>query len=80
MNEDKVRLGEHRGKSYDEVFHWIGAYININGYPPSVRDIAEGMGYKSTNTVQRILDILEYEGRISRIPNKSRTIVIREAL
>lgn len=80
MNEDKIRLGERDGKSYDEVFQWIGSFININGYAPTIREICEGMGYKSTNTVERILDILEYEGRISRESHKPRTIVIREAL
>ena len=67
-------------KHYDEVFHWIGGFIQENGYAPSVREIMRECNLHSTSYVSYILERLEEDGRISRAGNLPRTIVIREAL
>lgn len=46
------------------------------GYPPTVREICEQTGMKSTSTVQYYLDSLEKKGWIRRNPTKSRGIEI----
>ena len=45
-------------------------------YSPSIREIAEGTGIKSTSTVQHYLYLLEQQGYIKREPHCPRTIVI----
>ena len=49
------------------------------GYPPSVRELCEVLGYRSPSTVQMYLDRLETEGYIKREGGKSRSIsAVRE--
>jgi len=47
-----------------------------NGVPPSVREICEETGIKSTSTVHAILNVLEENGYISRDAKFSRAIRI----
>ena len=37
----------------EELLRYITGYIQEHGYPPSVREIAEGVGVSSTDTVHR---------------------------
>lgn len=37
----------------EEILRYITGYIQEHGYPPSVREIAEGVGVSSTDTVNR---------------------------
>jgi len=46
------------------------------GYPPSVREICEAVGLKSTSTVHGHLERLEKKGLIRRDPTKPRAIEI----
>ncbi len=48
------------------------------GYPPSVREICEAVGLKSTSTVHGHLERLEKKGFIRRDPTKPRAIEIME--
>lgn len=45
-----------------------------NGFPPTVREISNATGIKSTSTVHGILSLLEEEGYIIRDPKNSRAI------
>ncbi|MCL2058422.1 MAG: transcriptional repressor LexA [Oscillospiraceae bacterium] len=49
-------------------------HIEEHGYPPSVREICEALGYKSTSTVHIYLKALEKEGKIIKSPSKPRTL------
>lgn len=49
-----------------ETFDFLTAFINHNGYPPSVREIAKGVGLASSSTVHGHLDRLEAKGYIKR--------------
>lgn len=51
-------------KSKDRVLNFIVEYMSKNQYAPSVRDICEGVGLKSTSTVYGHLVNLEIEGKI----------------
>ena len=44
------------------------------GYPPSVREICQAVGLKSTSSVQANLDALERAGYIERDPMLKRSI------
>jgi SOS-response transcriptional repressor LexA len=50
-------------------------HIDTNGYPPSIREIAEGC-FSSPMTVSSMLGILEAQGKITRSAGKARSICI----
>ena len=56
------------------VYDYIDMTLRKNGYSPSIRDIQEALGIKSTSTVNAYLDRLEEKGAISRTASKSRTV------
>ena len=47
-----------------------------NGFSPSNRDIANGVGLKSTEGVKRHLDKLEKDGKIKTKPYQPRAISV----
>ena len=58
------------------VFDFIQRSLNEVGYAPSVRDIMNALGYKSTSTVHLYLHRLEEMGYISMEEGKSRAITL----
>ena len=46
------------------IIKFIRSYIKEHGYPPCVREIAEGVGLKSTSTVHRHLKSLIESGHL----------------
>ena len=64
-----------------EVYNVIKQHILDKGYPPSVREICEIVGLKSTSTVHGHLARLEKKGLIRRDPTKPRAIeLIKECI
>ena len=55
-----------------EVLDFIQRWIQVRGYPPTLREIAEGMGINSTNGVNDHLKALEKKGFLSRDDKRSR--------
>ena len=51
-------------KSKDKVYNYIISYMEEHQYSPSVRDICEGVGLRSTSTVYTHLIDLEVHGKI----------------
>ena len=74
--EIMVKLTEKEQKTLD----YIVKVIVDNGYSPSVRDIKDAIGYKSTSTVYTCLNKLEIAGYIQKENGKSRTIRVDGAL
>ena len=64
-----------KGKS-QEILDFIKQQQMEKGYPPSVREICEAVGLKSTSTVHGHLDRLEKKGYIRRDKTKPRAIEI----
>jgi SOS-response transcriptional repressor LexA len=62
------------------VLEFIGRFAASNGYPPTVREIREAIGVKSTNGVCDHLAALERKGYIRRDPLKSRGLVLCYAI
>jgi repressor LexA len=60
--------------SQDKVLNAIKFYYRMFGYYPSVRDIAELCGVKSTNTVHQHLQTLKQKGVISMEESKARAV------
>ena len=61
---------ETRRKIYD----FLVKFITENGYSPSIREICEGTGLRSTSTIYNHLMTLEMMGKIHTKERKSRTI------
>jgi repressor LexA len=60
----------------EEVLTGIRLIFQETGYPPTVRELGERLGLRSSCTVQRHLEALERKGFIRRNPTKARTIEI----
>ncbi len=60
------------------VLDHIARSIRENGYAPSVRDIKDALGFKSTSTVHMYLNRLEEFGLIRKEDGKSRAITLGE--
>ena len=59
-----------------DTYNFIISYIQENGYPPTVREIAEGIGVTSTATVCNHLTKLECGGWIKTKLSSSRAIKV----
>ncbi len=65
--------GERRKK---EVYDYIASYIDEVGLPPSMREICEGVGLKSTSTVFLYLRQLEEEGLLRAGAGRKRSLAL----
>ena len=61
-------------ETLDKLYEIIETFIGQNGYPPTVRELCEKMGVKSSSTIFYYLEKLEAQGRIKKSSNKNRTI------
>ena len=59
-----------------QVIDLIRVTVNQRGYPPSVREIGEALGMRSSATVWFHLDALVKKGALRRDPYKSRAIQV----
>ena len=59
-----------------EILDYLKKEVHEKGYPPSVREICDATGLKSTSTVHGHLTRLEKKGYIRRDPSKPRAIEI----
>lgn len=60
-----------RQRAILEVIH---AHVDAHGYPPSVREIGDAVGLKSTSSVHAQLETLEAKGYLRRDPTKPRAL------
>jgi repressor LexA len=60
----------------DQVLDYIKEFIEENQYPPTRRDIMDGLGISSTSVVQYHIAKLENQGKIEVDPGLSRGIRI----
>ena len=58
----------------DKILQFVRKQINITGIPPTIREIGQAVGLKSTSSVQYHLNKLEEAGKIVRDKSKSRSI------
>ena len=64
-------------KKQEEILNYIDKTIKSNGYSPTVREICEAVGLKSTSTVQYHLKKLIDLGFLKKSENISRSITSR---
>ncbi len=60
------------------VLDYLKEMVYKRGYPPSVREVCDAVGLKSTSTVHNHLTNLEKKGFIKRDPTKPRAIEIMD--
>ena len=59
-----------------KILEFIRKEIETKGYPPSVREICQAVGLKSTSTVHAHLNQLEEQGVIRRDATKPRALEV----
>ena len=59
-----------------KILDFIKSEIELKGYPPSVREICQAVGLKSTSTVHAHLNHLEEQGLIRRDSTKPRALEV----
>ena len=64
MNSVMKVLKEQGEQLRENMVRKIIEYIEIHGYPPTVREIGKMTGLKSTSSVQYHMEVLKKEGRI----------------
>jgi repressor LexA len=69
-------MGNGISKKQTMILDFLRAEVSKKGYPPSVREICQAVGLKSTSTVHTHLTRLEELGYIRRDPTKPRAIEI----
>ncbi|MEM9214541.1 MAG: transcriptional repressor LexA [Cyanobacteria bacterium P01_F01_bin.150] len=62
--------------SPEKIFAWIEAFINQHEYSPSVREVRDAMGYRSTSPVQHHLNTLKDRGWLAWTPRRARSFQI----
>jgi repressor LexA len=59
-----------------QILDFVNRQVAEKGYPPSVREICQAVGFKSTSTVHAYLKKLEEEGLIEKDATKPRALRI----
>lgn len=75
LPEKKKRV---RGDTQGKILEFIKQEVALKGYPPSVREIGEAVGLKSTSTVHGHLRRLESKGLLVRDAMKPRAMGLVE--
>ena len=70
MSKDKLTAKQ------EQVLDFIKQHLMAKSYPPTVREICEAVGLKSTSSVHAHLETLEKKGYIRRDQEKTRAIEI----
>ena len=65
-----------RNDRQEKILEYIKSEVQRRGFPPSVREICEAMGIKSTSTVHGHLRRLENRGLLVRDPTKPRALEV----
>jgi repressor LexA len=68
---------EKRGKltsTQENVLSFLKNFLQVKGFPPTLREIASHFGLRGPKAPQKTLQILEKKGYIRRVPGGSRAI------
>lgn len=60
-----------------EALDFIKGFIRQNNYPPSLQDIAEGIGVGSRSQAHAVVTQLENKGKITRARYRARSIQVK---
>jgi SOS-response transcriptional repressor LexA len=57
-----------------DILRFIGEHNDRHGFPPTIREIGEGVGLRSSSTVHAHLQYLEDVGQLTREPGLTRAL------
>jgi repressor LexA len=66
-------------KRQQDIYHFVREFISERKYPPTIREIGDKFGIKSTNGVRDALKSLERKGLIRKFSNQARGIEVLES-
>ncbi|MGB3541887.1 LexA family protein [Rubrivirga sp.] len=69
-------MRERLTERQNQVFEFIRDAVRRNGKPPTIKEIGQGLGMRSSNGVHKMLVVLERKGYINRIPNEARGLEV----
>lgn len=61
---------------YQQIIEFVAEYMVTSGYPPTVREIADGTGFRSTSSVYNHLSKMRDEKLINYVDGSPRTLTI----
>jgi len=61
------------------ILQFMESSLRSNGYPPSIREIADAVGLASTSSVHYHLAVLQEQGLVTRAPGCPRTAQARDS-
>lgn len=61
-----------------KILEYIKTQAKIKGYPPTIRELCQSLGIKSTSTAHKDIENLERKGFLHKDPSKRRAIEIVE--
>lgn len=64
--------------NHDRLVGFLKSYTAEKGYPPSTREMAEALGFRSVESIHRLLRTLREDGRVTWEPRKARTLKVVE--
>jgi SOS-response transcriptional repressor LexA len=65
-----------RDDIHREALEFVLASIDRNGYPPTVREIGEAIGYRSPSSAANVVAVMARRGWIVAEPRRCRTMVV----
>src|ERR1700744_2055884 len=74
-----VRGNGHADQPAEQVLQVVRAGVARRAYPPSIREIGDAVGLKSTSSVAYHLKALEKKGFLHRDPGRPRTVELLPA-
>ena len=69
-------MPERLTERQNQVFEFIRDSVRRNGKPPTIKEIGQGLGMRSTNGVHKMLVVLEKKGYITRTPHEARGLEV----
>lgn len=62
----------------EQVYEYVRDYVAEHGWAPSIREIADAVGVRSTSTAHGYVIALVLEGRLVRDPRRPRAMRVVE--
>lgn len=62
----------------EQLLDYLRVYTDSRGYPPSTREMTAALGFRSVESIHRLLRVLKEDGKVTWEPRKARTLRIVE--
>lgn len=73
----RTRWDDAKHKAQEEAaYKFIASTVEERGYPPSIRELADHLGYQSTANAHAVLVRMQRAGRVVRAPGQPRAITL----